>query len=118
MSGTAPIGTLAHALNPNTVTDVRDAQATAAALGRTLHVEKVANAGDVDAAVATLVRKEVAALFIAPQADFRIWRQEILELAGRNALPTSFSNSDFVAAAQFWPDHKTTAILSHWLQYK
>ena len=96
--GTAPIGMLAHGLNPNTVTDVRDALATATALGRTLHVEKVANPGDVDAAVAALAGKQVAALFIAPQADFRIWRQQILELAGRNALPTSFSNSDFVAA--------------------
>ena len=96
--GTAPIGMLAHGLNPNTVTDVRDALATATALGRTLHVEKVANPADVDAAVAALAGKQVAALFIAPQADFRIWRQQILELAGRNALPTSFSNSDFVAA--------------------
>lgn len=98
VSGTAPIGMLAHALNPNTVTDVRDALATTAALGRTLQVERVASASDVDAAVATLIRKQVAALFIAPQADFRIWRQQILELAERNALPTSFSNSDFVVA--------------------
>jgi putative ABC transport system substrate-binding protein len=63
-----------------------------------LHVEKVANPGEVDAAVATLVRKQIAALFAAPQADFRIWRQQILELAARNALPTSFANNDFVAA--------------------
>ena len=98
VSGTAPIGMLAHARNPNTVTDVRDALATAAALGRTLHVERVASASDVDAAVAALVQQRVAALFIAPQADFRIWRQQILALAERHALPTSFSNSDFVVA--------------------
>jgi putative ABC transport system substrate-binding protein len=98
VSGTAPLGMLAHALNPNTTADVRDAQATAAALGRTLHVERVASASDVDASVATLVQKQVAALFVAPQADFRIWRQQILELAERNALPTSFSNRDFVVA--------------------
>ena len=40
VSGAAPIGMLAHTRNPNTVSDVRDALATAAALGRTLHVEK------------------------------------------------------------------------------
>jgi putative tryptophan/tyrosine transport system substrate-binding protein len=51
-----------------------------------------------DAAVITLVQQRVAALFVAPQADFRIWRQQILALAERNALPTSFSNSDFVVA--------------------
>ena len=75
VSGAAPIGMLAHTRNPNTVTDVRDAQATAAALGRTLHVEKVASASDVEAAVTTLVQQRIAALFVAPQADFRIWRQ-------------------------------------------
>ena len=98
VSGTAPIGMLAHTRNPNTVADVRDAQATAAALGRTLHVEKVASASDVEAAVTTLVQQRIAALFVAPQADFRIWRQQILELAERHVLPTSFSNSDFVVA--------------------
>jgi putative ABC transport system substrate-binding protein len=98
VSGAAPIGMLAHMRNPNTVADVRDAQATAAALGRTLYVEKVTSASDVEAAVTTLVQQRVAALFVAPQADFRIWRQQILELAERHVLPTSFSNSDYVVA--------------------
>jgi ABC-type uncharacterized transport system substrate-binding protein len=98
VSGAAPIGMLAHTHNPNTAADVRDALAAAAALGRTLHVEKVASASDVDAAVAALVQQRVAALFIAPQADFRNWRPQILALAERHALPASFSNSDFVRA--------------------
>jgi putative tryptophan/tyrosine transport system substrate-binding protein len=98
VAGAAPIGMLAHTRNPNTVADVRDALATAAALGRTLHVETVASASDLDAAVAALVQQRVAALFVAPQADFRLWRQSILALAERHALPTSFSNSDFVVA--------------------
>jgi putative ABC transport system substrate-binding protein len=96
--GAAPIGMLAHANNPNTATDVRDALAAAAVLGRTLHVEKVASASHVEAAVAVLVQQRIAALFIAPQADFRNWRQQILLLAERHALPASFSSSDFVAA--------------------
>ena len=98
VSGTAPIGMLAHARNPNTATDVRDALATAASLGRTLHVETVASASDVDPAVAALVQQRVTALFIAPQADFRFWRHQILALAERHALATSFSNCDFVVA--------------------
>ena len=98
VSGAAPIGMLAHASNPNTAADVRDAQATAAALRRTLHVERVANPGEVDAAVAAFVRQGAAALFVAPQADFRNWRQQILALAERHALATSFSNRDFVVA--------------------
>ena len=97
-SGAAPIGMLAHTHNPNTAADIKDALATAAALRRTLHVERVASAGDLDAAVATLVRQGIAALFVAPQADFRLWQQPILALADHYALPTSFSNSDFVVA--------------------
>jgi putative ABC transport system substrate-binding protein len=97
-SGAAPIGMLAHTHNPNTAADIRDALAAAAALGRTLHVERVTSAGDLDGAVAVLVRQGIAALFVAPQADFRLWQQPILALADRHALPTSFSNSDFVVA--------------------
>jgi len=96
--GTAPIGMLAHTRNPNTAADVRDALAAAAELGRTLHVEKVASAAEVEASVTGLVQRRVAALFVAPQADFRLWRPLILTLAERHALPTSFSNRDFVVA--------------------
>jgi putative ABC transport system substrate-binding protein len=98
VSGAAPIGMLAHTHNPNTPTDVRDALAASAALGRMLHVEKVASAGDVETAVAALVQQRIAALFVAPQAEFRNWRQQILVLTERYALPASFSNRDFVAA--------------------
>jgi putative ABC transport system substrate-binding protein len=89
---------IAHTRNPNTATDVRDALAAAAALGRTLHVEKVAAESDLAAAFAALVQQRIVALFVAPQADFRRWRQPLLALAERYALPASFSNSDYVAA--------------------
>ena len=98
VSAAAPIGMLAHTRNPNTVADVRDALAAAAKLGRTLYVERVANLSEVGAAVTALVQQRVVALFVAPQADFRNWQQQILALAERYALPTSFSNSDFVVA--------------------
>src|SRR5215813_4706819 len=96
ISPAAGIGMLAHTNNPNTVADVRDALAAAAALGRTLHVERVASLSELDAAVTALFQQRVGALFVAPQADVPIWQQQILALAKRNALPTSFYNSDFV----------------------
>jgi hypothetical protein len=40
--------------------------------------------------------KRVGALFVAPQADFRIWLQHLLTLAARQALPTTFSSGDYV----------------------
>jgi putative tryptophan/tyrosine transport system substrate-binding protein len=99
--GSAAIGMLAAQLNPNTETDVRDALAAANVLGRTLHVVKVPPDGDLDAAIAALVQQRVGSLFIAPQADVRIWRDQLLALALRHALPTSFASSDIVTAGGF-----------------
>ena len=89
---------LAAQVNPNTDTDVNDGMAAAKALGRTLHVTKVAPDGDVEPPVAALLKLGVKALFVAPQADFRMWRQQLVLLAARHALPTSFSSSDHVTA--------------------
>ena len=96
--GTAPIGMLAAQHNPNTETDVRDAVAAANALGRTLHVVSVKPQDDIDAAVDTLIQHRIGALFVASQADFRIWRQQLFALAARHALPMSFSSGDYVTA--------------------
>jgi putative ABC transport system substrate-binding protein len=96
--GDAPIGMLADQRNPNSESDVRNALAAAATLGRALHVVKVAAADDIDTAIATLVQQRVAAVFVAPHANFRIWRQQLLTLMAHHALPSSFSSSDFVKA--------------------
>ena len=96
--GIAPIGMLAARDNPNTDMDVKDALAAANALGRTLHVVKVSPEGGIDAAVAALLQQRVGSLFVAPQADVRIWRDQLLALATRHALPTSFASTEIVAA--------------------
>jgi len=98
LPGTAPIGMLAAQLNPNTETDARDALAAASVLGRTMHVEKVAPEGDIERPFAALIERGIGALFVAPQADFRIWRQQLVLFAMRHGLPTSFSNNDYVTA--------------------
>jgi ABC-type uncharacterized transport system substrate-binding protein len=97
-AGAAPIGMLADQNNPNAESDVRSALAAAAALGRELHVVRVAAAADLDAVAAALVQQRVAAVFVAPHANFRIWRQQLLMLLARHALPSSFSSGDFVKA--------------------
>jgi putative ABC transport system substrate-binding protein len=93
----APIGMLADPTNPNAEGDIKRTLAAAAVLGRTLHVVKVAAASDVGPAFATLVEQRVAAVFIAPHANFRIWRERVLALAALNALPASFGVADFVS---------------------
>jgi putative ABC transport system substrate-binding protein len=51
-----------------------------------------------DTAFAALVQQRVAPLFVAPNANFRVWRQQLVALAARHALPASYANSDFVTA--------------------
>ncbi len=95
---TAPIGMLADQQNPNAKSDVKNALAAAATLGRAVHVVKIAGPSDIDSAFAVLVQQRVSAVFLAPHANFRIWRQQVLGLAARHAMATSFSSSDFVTA--------------------
>lgn len=94
----APIGMLAAQRNPNTATDVRDALAAAQTLGHTLHVERVPPDGGIEVSLADLLQQRIGAVFVAPQADFRMWSQQLVLLAARHALPTSFSSGDHVAA--------------------
>jgi putative ABC transport system substrate-binding protein len=92
----ASIGMLADQGNPNAESDIRNALVAAATLGRTLHVAKIAAPSDIEPAVAILLQQQVAAIFVAPHANFRIWRPQLLSLLARHALPAAFSSSDFV----------------------
>jgi putative ABC transport system substrate-binding protein len=91
-----PIGMLYDPNNLNSAGDVRDAQAAGASLGRTLIVAKVATESELDAAVAGLVQQRIGALFVAPNANFRIWRNRLIALVARHGLPASYSTSEFV----------------------
>jgi len=95
---TRPLGMLVDPNNPNAVSDLKDAQAAAVALGRRLVIAKAGTQNDLDAAFATLVESRVAALFVAPNANFRIWRDRLLALVAQHKLPSSYSNADFVRA--------------------
>ena len=94
----APIGMLADRHNPNAESDVKNALAAASALGRTLHVVKVAAPVDIDSAFATFIQHRVAAVFVAPHANFRIWREQVVGLAARHVMLTTYASSDFVVA--------------------
>jgi putative tryptophan/tyrosine transport system substrate-binding protein len=95
---TTSLGMLADPKNPNYEADTRDARAAAAALGRSLHVANVATQNELDAAFSQLVDQRVGALFVAPEANFRIWHQQVVALAMRHRLPSSYSSGDFVRA--------------------
>jgi putative ABC transport system substrate-binding protein len=73
-AGDAALAMLADPNNPNFETDVMDAQAAAASLGRTILVTKVATLDGLDGALATLIQQRVGALFVGPHAISRLAR--------------------------------------------
>jgi putative ABC transport system substrate-binding protein len=93
-----PIGMLVDANNPNAPSDIRLTEAAAAALRRTLVIEKVTSQNDLDQAFARLSEQKVGSLFVAPNANFRIWRERLLTLIAQHRLPSSYSSGDFVRA--------------------
>jgi putative ABC transport system substrate-binding protein len=94
----AAIGMLVDPNNPNAPSDIRLTEAAAAALKRTLVIEKVASQDDLDQAFTRLSEQKVGSLFVAPNANFRIWRERLLALATQHKLPASYSAGEFVRA--------------------
>ena len=95
---TAPFGMLVDPNNPNAESDIKNTQTSAASLARTLVVARAGTQNDLDTAFATLVQQRVGALFVAPNANFRIWRNRLLALVAQHKLPSSYSNGEFVTA--------------------
>ena len=98
VSKTTGIGMLVDPNNPNAKSDVQLTQAAANALRRTLVIANAATENDLDAAFASLMEHRVGALIVAPNANFRIWRNRLLALVARHGIPSSYSNGDFVRA--------------------
>jgi putative ABC transport system substrate-binding protein len=94
----AAIGMLVDANNPNAPSDIRLTEAAAAALKRTLVIEKVTSQNDLEQAIAKLSEQKVGSLFVAPNANFRIWRERLLALVAQHKLPASYSAGEFVRA--------------------
>ena len=92
------IGMLVDPNNPNAKSDVEPTQTAANELRRTLVIANAATENDLDAAFAGLMEYRVGALIVAPNANFRIWRNRLLALVARHGIPSSYSNGDFARA--------------------
>jgi putative ABC transport system substrate-binding protein len=88
---------LANPENPNVENTKREAQAAARALGLQLQVLLASNSRDIETVFATIRQQRVGALLVDSEALFTDQRDQILALAGRYAIPTSYSRREFVA---------------------
>jgi putative ABC transport system substrate-binding protein len=92
---------IAVLVNPNradTEAERRDVLAAAQALGQHLLVLDISSDQDIEAAFATAVQRGVGAVFVGTGAFTNSFRERLVALAARHALPTSYSQREAVVA--------------------
>jgi ABC-type uncharacterized transport system substrate-binding protein len=80
------------------VLEQREVQAAARATGQQLIVLDVNSAADIESAFATMATRGVGALYVGTSPFTTSHREQLTELAARNAIPASYSLREFVAA--------------------
>jgi putative ABC transport system substrate-binding protein len=95
----AVIAVLLNPNNPNLQTRLRDAQEAARKVGQQILVVHAGSESDIDMAFATIVQQGAAALIVSDDRFFGgTASEQIVALAARYAIPTSYSFSDVVRA--------------------
>jgi putative ABC transport system substrate-binding protein len=97
--GATTLGMFVDPNNPNAEADTNDAQAAADAIGRKqLLVLKIRAESELAEAFETLVGQHISALFVSANANFMIWRDQLIALAARHKVTASYTTRDFVVA--------------------
>jgi putative ABC transport system substrate-binding protein len=88
---------LANPNNSNTVGRTREMQEIARAAGRQLQVVTAATEAELEPAFAA-VQRHAGALFVPPDPFFTSHREQLLALAARHAIPTSYPLREYASA--------------------
>jgi putative ABC transport system substrate-binding protein len=92
---------VAFLVNPSNAVaalDTSDAQSAAATLGHKLIIVKASNAGEIDAAFATIAEQRGGGLLQQLDPFLQSRRDQLVELAARYALPAIYERRDFATA--------------------
>src|SRR5262245_1462612 len=84
--------------NPNTESTLRSVEPAARALGLQIQVLNVSTIREIDAAFATFIRERPDALFVAGDPFLSSRRVQLVNLASRHAIPTTYSTRDYAEA--------------------
>jgi len=93
----ATVGYLTNPSNPANATEASDMQAAARLLGLTVEVQNAGTEREIDAAFARFAERRVGAVLVGGEALFANWRDQLVSLAARYAIPTE----------HFLPEHVT-----------
>jgi putative ABC transport system substrate-binding protein len=92
----ARIAVLVNPVNAvDTETTLRDVQSAARAMGLQIQVLNASTPREIDAAFATFTHERPDAVFVGIDVFFNVRRAQLVNLASRYAVPTTFMNRDF-----------------------
>jgi putative ABC transport system substrate-binding protein len=92
------ISMLVNSTNPDTSTEVHDAQVAAIANGRQLNPVNASTSAEIDAAFALIASQHDEALIVDSDPFFLTQREQFAVLAARHAIPAIYPFREFVAA--------------------
>jgi putative tryptophan/tyrosine transport system substrate-binding protein len=95
------VATIAYLLNPNNPAaeiEMREVQTAAHALGLKILVLNAGSERDFEAAFASLVQQREVALLVGADSLLNAWRDRLVALAARHALPAMYFLREFAAA--------------------
>src|SRR5712671_1997364 len=92
------IGLLTNPNNPRTDIEIGQLQAAARTAGKQILVVKAGSERDFDVAFETLVQQRASAVLIPVDPLFFLWREQLVALAARHALPAMYDVREFTAA--------------------
>src|SRR5947209_10194005 len=92
------IGLLTNPNNPRTDPEIGQLQAAARTDGKQILVVKAGGERDFDVAFKTLVQERASAVLIPAEPLFFLWREQLVALAARHALPAMYDVREFTAA--------------------
>jgi ABC-type uncharacterized transport system substrate-binding protein len=94
----ATIGVLTNPTGITSLGNMTDLQAAARSVGQQVIILNGSTADEIDAAFATAAERRFGGLLIDVSGFFINWRDQIVALAARHAIPASYSSRDFVEA--------------------
>jgi ABC-type uncharacterized transport system substrate-binding protein len=92
------IGLLVNPTNPRSELVVQQIDEAARALGLRLHVSKASTEGELDSVFRDIVQEGVGALLVAQEPSYFRFHKQIIALAARHAIPTTYGQREYVAA--------------------
>jgi putative ABC transport system substrate-binding protein len=96
--GTETIGFLENPNNPTFELTTRDVLAAASVVGLKVQILKASNDREIDAAFVSLVQARTGALLVGNDVLFNNRIEQVVALAARYAIPTMYSQREFVVA--------------------